>query len=85
MPLGHLALSLDGTPVRPADHMLWRGTLLSGIPNFAMCIGYVSLSWTMRADLTSRLVCRVLNHMRRNDLAAVTVAPAGAPTSRTGR
>jgi cation diffusion facilitator CzcD-associated flavoprotein CzcO len=78
VPLGHLALSLDGEPVRPAEHALWRGTLLSGVPNFAMCIGYVSLSWTMRADLTSRLVCRVLNHMRRNDLAAVTVAPPAA-------
>lgn len=75
--LGRLALSLDGTPVKPADHMLWRGALLSGIPNLAMCIGYVSLSWTMRADLTSRLVCRVLNHMRRKHLAAVTVDRPG--------
>lgn len=75
VPLGHMRLSLDGEPVDPARHTLWRGTMLSGIPNLALCFGYVSLSWTMRADLTARLVCRVLNHMRRRDLAAVTVAP----------
>ncbi|HWH30464.1 MAG TPA: NAD(P)/FAD-dependent oxidoreductase [Mycobacteriales bacterium] len=80
--LGRLALSLDGTPVRPEEHVLWRGALLSGVPNFAMCIGYVSLSWTMRADLTSRLVCRVLDHMRRRDLAAVTVDPPAPDVAR---
>ncbi|MEU9342689.1 NAD(P)/FAD-dependent oxidoreductase [Streptomyces sp. NPDC048278] len=70
---GHVAVSVDGKAVEPARHLLWRGTMLSDVPNFALCFGYVNLSWTMRADLTARLVCRILNHMRRADLAAVTV------------
>jgi cation diffusion facilitator CzcD-associated flavoprotein CzcO len=69
---GHIAVRVDGAPLDPARHLLWRGTMLSGVPNFALCFGYVNLSWTMRADLTARLVCRVLNHMRRAGLAAVT-------------
>jgi monooxygenase len=73
--LGHIDVSVDGKPVEPARHMLWRGAMLSDVPNFALCFGYVNLSWTMRADLTARLVCRILNHMRRADLAVVT-APA---------
>ncbi|MDN5857169.1 MAG: NAD(P)/FAD-dependent oxidoreductase [Pseudonocardia sp.] len=73
--LGRIALSVDGEPVDPARRMLWRGTMLNGVPNFALCIGYVSLSWTMRADLTARLVCRILNYMRRRNLSAVTVDP----------
>ncbi|MFJ7012540.1 flavin-containing monooxygenase [Streptomyces albogriseolus] len=72
---GHIAVSVEGRPVDPARHMLWRGAMLSDVPNLALCFGYVNLSWTMRADLTARLVCRVLNHMRRADLASVT-APA---------
>ncbi|WP_416979731.1 flavin-containing monooxygenase [Streptomyces sp. T028] len=75
--LGHITVSVDGKPVEPARHMLWRGTMLSDVPNLALCFGYVNLSWTMRADLTARLVCRILNHMRRADLAAV--APAADP------
>ncbi|MBE8477403.1 MULTISPECIES: flavin-containing monooxygenase [Streptomyces] len=70
--LGHIAVSVEGRPVDPAGHMLWRGAMLNDVPNLALCFGYVNLSWTMRADLTARLVCRVLNHMRRADLAAVT-------------
>ncbi|KUL41920.1 flavin-containing monooxygenase [Streptomyces regalis] len=74
---GHIAVSVDGEPVEPARHLLWRGAMLSDVPNFALCFGYVNLSWTMRADLTARLVCRVLNHMRRAGLAAVT--PSAEP------
>jgi hypothetical protein len=39
--------------------------MLSGVPNMAMCLGYTNASWTMRADLSSRFVCRMLNHMDR--------------------
>jgi cation diffusion facilitator CzcD-associated flavoprotein CzcO len=69
---GHVEVRVDGHRVDPADHLLWRGAMLSDVPNLALCFGYVNLSWTMRADLTARLVCRVLNHMRRAGLAAVT-------------
>jgi hypothetical protein len=33
------------------------------VPNLAICIGYVNASWTLRADLTARYVCRLLAHM----------------------
>ncbi|MET8978104.1 NAD(P)/FAD-dependent oxidoreductase [Streptomyces sp. NPDC004539] len=70
--LGHVAVTVDGERVDPAGRLLWRGAMLGGVPNLALCFGYVNLSWTMRADLTARLVCRVLNHMRRAGLASVT-------------
>jgi hypothetical protein len=35
------------------------------VPNLASVFGYVNASWTLRADLTSEYVCRLLNHMRR--------------------
>jgi hypothetical protein len=37
--------------------------MFAGVPNLAVCIGYVNASWTLRADLASRYVCRLLNHM----------------------
>ena len=40
--------------------------MITGLPNFAVCIGYTNASWTLRADLTHRLVCKVLNHLRRS-------------------
>jgi hypothetical protein len=47
--------------------------MVTGLPNFAVCIGYTNASWTLRADLTSRLVCKVLNEMSRR--GAVTAVP----------
>jgi len=63
--LGGVQLVLDGAPVEPAREFIYRGTMLSNVPNFAFCIGYTNAPWTLRADLASTYVCRVLNHMDR--------------------
>ena len=51
--------------------------MFSGVPNLACCVGYINASWTLRADLTHRLVCRVLNHLSRHDLVAAVPSPRG--------
>ena len=56
--------------------------MFSGVPNFAWCLGYTNASWTLRADLTSQYVCRVLNHMKRRGYTqAVPDSRTGVPTS----
>ena len=62
-PFGGIAPSVDGETVDLHEQFVWQGAMLTGIPNFAVCIGYTNASWTLRADLTHRLVCRVLNHI----------------------
>ena len=37
--------------------------MLEDVPNLAFTIGYTNASWTLKADLTSEYVCRLLNHM----------------------
>jgi monooxygenase len=66
--LSGVALDVDGAPVRLPEHALYRGLMLDGVPNFAIAIGYVNASWTLRSDLSSRYVCRFLNHLRRHRL-----------------
>jgi monooxygenase len=63
---GGIELSVDGEQVNPADRFVYRGCLISGVPNLAICVGYINASWTLRADLTARYVCRLLNHMDRH-------------------
>ncbi len=62
---GGIRLEVDGSVVEPGHTLIYRGFMLSGIPNLAMCLGYTNASWTLRADLTSRSVCRLLNRMDR--------------------
>jgi cation diffusion facilitator CzcD-associated flavoprotein CzcO len=70
LPLGGLKISVDGAPVDVADTVTYRGLMLSGVPNFAYCIGYANASWTLRADLSSLYVCRLLGFMKRHDVVA---------------
>lgn len=63
--IGGLNIAVDGTPVHPGESYVYKGAMLSNVPNFAFCIGYTNASWTLRADLASTYVCRLLNYMDR--------------------
>ncbi|MFD6894171.1 flavin-containing monooxygenase [Rhodococcus sp. NPDC060086] len=65
VPAGDVEFMIDGETVDLARHYTYRGMMLSGVPNLALCLGYTNASWTLRADLASLYVCRLLNHMRR--------------------
>lgn len=60
---GDIDLTVDGVAQVPGDEVVYRGLMSSGIPNFAWCVGYTNASWTLRADLSSRYVCRFLNYL----------------------
>jgi monooxygenase len=64
--LGGVRLNVDGIAVDAARTLVYKGALLSNVPNFAFCMGYTNASWTLREDLASIFVCRLLNHMDRN-------------------
>lgn len=63
---GGVRLTMDGEEIHPESRFAYKGALLSGVPNCAFTVGYASLSWTLRADLVSEYVCRLLNHMDAN-------------------
>ncbi len=63
--LGGVRLTVDGTPINAGETFVYKGTMLSNVPNFAFCVGYTNASWTLRADLASTYVCRLLNHMKK--------------------
>jgi len=64
--LGGLQLTVDGRDIQLPETMAYKGTMLSGVPNFALTIGYTNASWTLKADLVSDYVCRLLRYMDRH-------------------
>jgi monooxygenase len=60
---GGAELAVDGREVKLPETMAYKGMMLSGLPNFAFTIGYTNASWTLKADLVSAYVVRVLRHM----------------------
>jgi monooxygenase len=61
--LGGIKPTLNGEPIDLTSLMTYKGLMFSGIPNFAITFGYTNASWTLKADLVSEFVCRVLNYM----------------------
>jgi cation diffusion facilitator CzcD-associated flavoprotein CzcO len=74
---GGIAFDVDGEPVVFPDRVTWRGVMISGVPNMAYVFGYFRSSWTLRADLVSDVVCRLLQHM--SDRGASVVVPTLRP------
>jgi len=75
--LGDIRFSIDGQPLAFGNTITWRGAMFTGVPNMAWVFGYFRASWTLRADLVSALVCRLLTHM--DELGARAVVPALRP------
>ena len=81
--LGGLEISLDGVKVNLPDTVLYKGMMLSGVPNFNFVFGYTNNSWTLRADLINRYVIRLLDFMDgRGYDSATPTAPANEPADR---
>jgi monooxygenase len=64
--LGGIRLSVDGEVIDPGQALTYKGLMLSNVPNCAICVGYTNASWTLRADLSSMYVCRLINYMDRH-------------------
>jgi cation diffusion facilitator CzcD-associated flavoprotein CzcO len=64
--VGGVDIEVDGEPVTIPDRMVYKGMMLSGVPNFAFAFGYTNASWTLKADLTCKYVVRLLQHMDAN-------------------
>jgi monooxygenase len=76
--LGGVQLIVDGAPIQPSREFIYKGTMLSNVPNFAFCIGYTNAPWTLRADLASIYLCRMLKHMDRRGYRTCTPRCDGA-------
>jgi cation diffusion facilitator CzcD-associated flavoprotein CzcO len=76
MLMGGTVLSVDGADVDPTQTVAYKGMMLTGLPNFAFAVGYTNASWTLKCDLVSRYVCRLLDELDAtgNDVV-VPVAP----------
>jgi len=68
--LGGIQIAVDGTPIRFAETMNFKGVMFSDVPNLFGAFGYTNASWTLKCDLTSAYVARLINYMARYGYAA---------------
>ncbi len=75
---GQLKLSVDGKDIDPHELYVYKGLMFSGLPNFAWCVGYTNASWTLRADLSSQYVCKLINLLDKKGYDYGMPDPKGA-------
>jgi len=63
LPLGGMALSVDGADVDLPERTVYKSMMLSGVPNFAFVVGYENASWTLKVDLVCEHLCRLIAYM----------------------
>ena len=49
--MSDMAVSVDGLEYSGPRSLMYRGMMLSDVPNFAFSMGYSNASWTLKADL----------------------------------
>lgn len=70
---GGIQIVVDGEPYAYNQKMCYRAVMLEDLPNLGFTFGYTNASWTLKADITSEWICRVLQHMDKTQ--ARTVVP----------
>ena len=76
---GGLPLEVNGEPVTPSEHWMYKGIMFSGIPNMAIAVGSLVHSYTLRVEMMAEWVCRVIAHM---DAANTKIAVPTLPLPR---
>ncbi|HTR91013.1 MAG TPA: NAD(P)/FAD-dependent oxidoreductase [Trebonia sp.] len=61
--LGGMTLTVDGSPVHAADQFVYKGMMLSGVPNFVFVFGYTNASWTLKIGSLCQHFCRLLSYL----------------------
>jgi len=64
--LGGIKPTVDGREVVLKEKVLYKSVMLEGVPNAGMIFGYINNPWTLKVDIASEYLCRLLNHMDSN-------------------
>jgi cation diffusion facilitator CzcD-associated flavoprotein CzcO len=72
--LGGITFSIDDKELDFAETVTYRGMMFTGVPNMVWIFGYFRASWTLRVDIISDFVCRLLNHMKKTGMNSIVPA-----------
>jgi len=69
-------IKIDSEVQAQNNSFTYKGVMMSGVPNIVAVFGYTNASWTLRADLMSRYVIRLIKHMKATGMTRVVpIAP----------
>jgi cation diffusion facilitator CzcD-associated flavoprotein CzcO len=79
---GGIEIKVDGERKEFSKLVGYKGAMFGGVPNLAIALGYTNASFTLKCDLVSQFVCRLLNHMDARGYKVATPREPGPATAR---
>jgi monooxygenase len=80
--LGGIEIKVDGERKEFKDLVGYKGAMFGGVPNLALALGYTNASFTLKCDLVSQYMCRLLNYMDAHGYRVATPREPGPALSR---
>lgn len=68
---GGVQIKVDSKPFDVSKSFVYKGLMLSELPNFFIFVGYTNASWTLKSDLTSEYISRVLKYLDKHNYKAL--------------
>ncbi|KAJ5242934.1 uncharacterized protein N7469_001261 [Penicillium citrinum] len=80
--MGGIRISVDNEKIDIGEKYAWNNTMIQDVPNFFFMVGYINASWTLGADASARMLCRLVKNMQaRGQRSAV---PGGVDAKKIG-
>lgn len=76
--LGGVDITLDGEHLPHSQLVTYKAVLIENAPNIGVIFGYTNAPWTLKADIASAYLCRLMAHMDKKGYnVAIPRAPEG--------
>jgi monooxygenase len=72
LPFGGAKISINSIPFDITKQFIYKGLMLSELPNFFVFAGYTNASWTLKSDLTSEYLSRLLKYLDKTNYKSVS-------------
>lgn len=79
---GGIEVKVDGEAKKFSELVGHKGAMFGGVPNLAIALGYTNASFTLKCDLVSQYVCRLLNYMDAHGYRVATPREPGPGMAR---
>ena len=68
---GGTKINIDSVPFDVSKSFVYKGVMLSDLPNFFIFAGYTNASWTLKIDLTNEYISRVFKYLENQNYTAL--------------
>lgn len=69
---GGAKIEVDGEELHIGEETMYKGAMLSNLPNAILSVGYTNASWTLKCELISQYAVRLFKHMDKKNYKVFT-------------